>query len=99
MENNLRVGKKAWVVAVDMGYGHQRTAYPLRDLAFGGKVINANNYEGIIKKDKRFWQTTKSSYEFISRLRGIPFIAGPQVARAPLSRSSDHPKGPSFLSQ
>jgi len=74
MENNLRVGKKAWVVAVDMGYGHQRTAYPLRDLAFGGKVINANNYEGIIKKDKRFWQTTKSSYEFISRLRGIPFI-------------------------
>ena len=45
---------KAWVVAADMGYGHQRTAYPLRDIAFGGKVINANSYNGIPKKDKNF---------------------------------------------
>ena len=35
--------KKAWVVAVDMGYGHQRTAYPLRDIAFSGKVVSANS--------------------------------------------------------
>ena len=27
---------KAWVVAVDMGYGHQRAAYPLKDIAYGG---------------------------------------------------------------
>lgn len=74
MEQNVSDKKKAWVVAVDMGYGHQRTAYPLKDLAFGGKVINANNYDGIIKKDKRFWHITKSSYEFISRLRRIPII-------------------------
>lgn len=74
MEKDLDTNQKAWVVAVDMGYGHQRTAYPLRDLAFGKKVINANNYEGIIAKDKKFWQTTKSSYEFISRLRRIPFV-------------------------
>ena len=46
---------KVWVVAADMGYGHQRTAYPLRDIAFGGKVICANSYTGIPKKDKRFW--------------------------------------------
>ena len=66
--------KKAWVVAVDMGYGHQRTAYPLRDLAFNGKVINANNYNGIPIKDREIWRTTKSLYEFISRFRRIPFI-------------------------
>jgi hypothetical protein len=66
--------QKAWVVAVDMGYGHQRTAYPLQDLAFGHAVVNANNYEGIIAKDERIWRITKSGYEFISRFRRIPLI-------------------------
>jgi hypothetical protein len=42
--------KKAWVVAVDMGYGHQRAAYPLRHLSPTGKVILANNYAGIPPK-------------------------------------------------
>ena len=66
--------KKAWVVAADMGYGHQRTAYPLRDIAFGGKVINANSYDGIPKKDKKFWYQTRFLYEFISRFKKIPII-------------------------
>jgi hypothetical protein len=66
--------KKVWVIAADMGYGHQRTAYPLRDIAFGGKVINANSYQGIPKKDKRFWQQTRSLYEFISRFKKIPIL-------------------------
>ncbi len=65
---------KAWVVAVDMGYGHQRTAHSLRGIAFNGSVINANNYPGIPDKDKKIWQTTRSSYEFISRFRRIPII-------------------------
>src|SRR3989344_5066033 len=72
--NRVNTTKKAWVVAVDMGYGHQRTAYPLKDIAFDRKVINANNYDGIVSKDKRFWQTTRASYEFISRFRRIPII-------------------------
>ena len=66
--------KRAWVVAADMGYGHQRTAYPLKDIAFGNKVINANSYEGIPKKDRRFWQQTRALYEFVSRLKKIPVI-------------------------
>lgn len=72
--NNFNVKQKAWVVAVDMGYGHQRTAYPLRNMSFHGEVLNANNYEGIPKKDKDFWHSTKSFYEFISRFRKVPFI-------------------------
>jgi hypothetical protein len=64
--------KKAWVVAADMGYGHQRTAYPLRDIAFGGKVINANSYEGIPEKDKKFWGQGRYFYELISRIKNIP---------------------------
>ncbi|MEK7061692.1 MAG: hypothetical protein AAB957_00305 [Patescibacteria group bacterium] len=70
----IKSGQKAWVVAVDMGYGHQRTAHPLRDLAFSGKVINANNYDGIPEKDKRFWHIIKLLYEFISRFKRIPLI-------------------------
>lgn len=66
--------QKAWVIAADMGYGHQRTAYPLRDIAFGGKIINANSYEGIPDKDKKFWHQTRSLYEFISRLKNVPFL-------------------------
>jgi hypothetical protein len=57
-----------------MGYGHQRTAYPLRDIAFGGKVINANHYEGIPEKDKKFWHQTRALYEFISRFKRIPLF-------------------------
>jgi len=66
--------KKAWVVAADMGYGHQRTAYPLKDIAFGGKVINANSYQGIPKKDRRVWEQTRYLYELVSRLKRVPFI-------------------------
>src|SRR3989344_313126 len=66
--------KKAWIVAVDMGYGHQRTAYPLRSLAFGGKVLNANNYPGIPLEEKKFWDQNRYFYEFISRFRRVPLL-------------------------
>ena len=66
--------KKAWVVTVNMGYGHQRTVYPLKNLAFDEKLINANDYEGIPKKDKRIWESTRRFYEFISRSKRIPLI-------------------------
>lgn len=65
---------KAWVIAIDMGYGHQRTAWPLKDLAFSGKVINANNYDGIPEKDRNFWHRTKVFYEFISRFKRVPLL-------------------------
>src|SRR6185295_5368305 len=41
---------------------------------FGGEIINANNYEGIPARDKKFWHDTRTSYEFISRFRAVPFI-------------------------
>ncbi|MDD2731896.1 MAG: hypothetical protein PHI53_01720 [Candidatus Pacebacteria bacterium] len=69
------INRKAWVVSIDMGYGHQRTAYTLRDFAFSGRVIRANNYEGMPKEDKRIWHSTREFYEFISRFKKIP-LAG-----------------------
>jgi len=66
--------KKVWLVAVDMGYGHQRTAYVLRDIAFNGRVIHINHYKGIPEKDRKIWKTVQSFYEFASRFRRIPVI-------------------------
>jgi len=77
IEKKLSTGKrakKAWVIAADMGYGHQRTAYPLRDIAFSGKVINANNYAGIPEKDRGIWQKSRGAYEFISRFKTVPYF-------------------------
>ncbi len=66
--------KKAWVVAVDMGYGHQRAAYPLRHFCPIDKVLIANNYQGIPKKDFRIWNSTQTLYEWVSRSISIPWI-------------------------
>ena len=66
--------EKAWVISVNMGYGHQRTAYPLRDLAFKGEIINANSYQGIPEKDRKIWEGTRRFYEFISNFSRIPLV-------------------------
>lgn len=76
--------KKAYVVAVDMGYGHQRAAYPLIDIAItpkkwegneaNTKIISANRYVGIPETDRKKWQSTRTLYEWVSRMRTIPFI-------------------------
>ena len=70
-----RQNSKAWVVAVNMGYGHQRTAFPLRDLAPEGKIINANDYQDIPHKDKLAWEGTRKIYEFISTFKRV-FLIG-----------------------
>lgn len=64
---------KAWVVAVAMGYGHERAAYPLRELNEEG-VITANNYEGIPDKDRDIWESGRRAYERISRSIHIPVV-------------------------
>lgn len=65
---------KAWVVAVDMGYGHQRAAYPLRFLSPYNKVLLANSYNGIPKSDQHIWDSSQKFYEFFSRSKNIPLI-------------------------
>lgn len=65
---------KTWVVSVDMGYGHQRTAYPLRHLAFKGEIITANNYDPMPKMDKKIWEKLHNFYNFISNFHEVPLI-------------------------
>src|SRR3989344_8342748 len=74
MTNEINRPQKAWVVAVDMGYGHQRTVYPLKDFAFEGKVISANNYEGISNIDRNVWKLAKDFYESVSDFKKFPLL-------------------------
>jgi hypothetical protein len=64
---------KAWIVSVDMGYGHQRAAYPLKDIAYE-RIITANNDKIISKKERSLWERTRDFYEAVSRIKRIPLI-------------------------
>lgn len=66
--------EKIYLIAVDMGYGHQRAAYPLRTLAYKNEIINANIYPGIPKTDRNIWEQSRKAYEFISRFKKVPLI-------------------------
>lgn len=62
-----------YVVAVDMGYGHQRAAYPLIPSSEGG-IINANHYQGIRAWEKNTWKSGRKWYELISRFKNVPIL-------------------------
>lgn len=64
----------AYVIAVDMGYGHERAAFALRHLAAKRDYIVANNYEGIPEREKRLWDTGRGVYEAISRFKRVPIL-------------------------
>lgn len=68
------MSEKALIVSVSMGYGHQRTAYPLKFFAFKNKIISANDYKGIPPEDKKIWETSRRSYEFVSRFKRVPLV-------------------------
>lgn len=65
--------KRAYVVDVNMGYGHSRAAYALKDLS-GGEVLSANDYKGIPASDKKLWQDSREIYETISKLKPVPVV-------------------------
>lgn len=67
---------RAWVITVDMGYGHQRAASPLCHLAYQG-LLTANNYPGIPEGDQKIWESSRHFYEFISRFSRVPVIGQP----------------------
>ncbi len=74
--------KKAYVVTVDMGYGHQRAVNPLKHIAVcpdgcetgHEQIITANNYDGIPARDRRMWEGGRSIYETISRMKHLPVV-------------------------
>jgi len=64
----------AHVIAVNMGYGHERPAHSLRHLATKGKIVIANDYKGIPADDRRLWEEGRKLYEKISRFKKVPIL-------------------------
>jgi hypothetical protein len=64
----------AHVVAVNMGYGHERPAHVLRDLSTHGKVTIANDYDSIPESDRNLWDSSRRIYEKISRFKKVPIL-------------------------
>ena len=71
---------EAWIVSADMGYGHQRAAYPFRDIAFQ-RIIIANTDACVSPQERELWAKFQGFYEGISRAQRIPVI-GPWIWRA-----------------
>ena len=77
-----RDSSKVYIVAVDMGYGHQRAVFPLEHIAttpeswpkLPSPIISANVYPGIPESDKAKWQETRGVYEWVSRMRSVPVL-------------------------
>ena len=67
---------KAWVVSADMGYGHQRAVYPLKNIAEEG-IITVGSTESTSKSEKKLWNRLLRAYEFFSRAKSIPIIGPP----------------------
>jgi hypothetical protein len=58
---------KTWVVSADMGYGHQRAVYPLKNIAEDG-IITVGSSEAISKAEQKLWKKLLSGYEFFTAL-------------------------------
>jgi hypothetical protein len=72
--------EKYWLVAADMGYGHQRAIYPLKALGKSSAILNANTSPGSTLNERRKWKELLRIYEYMSRAGRIPF-AGSFIAR------------------
>lgn len=65
--------KKINLVVADMGYGHQRAAYPLLELSAGESIV-VNDYQGMSEWEKKYWEKSLRSYEQISRFKKVPVL-------------------------
>ncbi len=67
------IKKEAWIISVDMGYGHQRAAYPLKEFAYE-RILTANSDKIISDKEEHMWHRFRLFYETISKIKEFPII-------------------------
>ena len=71
------MGNEAWIISANMGLGHQRATYPLKDIAYNGIQLFGENQMSQ-KKERRLWKVFQNSYETLSRTRQFPLV-GPSL--------------------
>ncbi len=69
----------AWVVTADMGYGHQRAVFPLRNISEEGLITVGKN-DSSTSKERKSWKRLVNAYESFSRARSIPLVGKPIFA-------------------
>ncbi len=65
--------KKAWVISVIMGLGHMRAAYPLKDSAHEGIILDGSP-DFCKPEEYKIWRRLRNLYYLFSRAEKIPFI-------------------------
>jgi len=68
-----------WVVSADMGYGHQRAVFPLKDICHE-EFITVGKNDGSNTNEQKLWKRLLNAYESFSRSRGIPLVGKPIFA-------------------
>jgi hypothetical protein len=76
------------VVAVEMGYGHLRAAYPIAR-ALGVEVLHADEPPLADAREARVWARTRDVYERVSRLSQLPLVGS--ALRTVLDAATDIP--------
>ncbi len=64
---------KAWIVTANMGYGHQRAVYPLKNIA-EDNIFTMGENETTSKNEEILWKRVLGAYEFMSRAKSIPVV-------------------------
>lgn len=67
------INSKAWIVSADMGYGHQRAVFPLKEIA-NENIITVGQSEAASKYEKKLWSRITGVYELISRAKKLPVV-------------------------
>ena len=76
LNTNETANNKAWIVSANMGYGHQRAVYPLKNIA-EEEIITVGSEQAASKTEEKLWKRVLGAYEFLSRAKGIPLIGKP----------------------
>ena len=71
------MNSEAWIISADMGLGHQRATYPLRNISYEGIQLFGENPMSQ-KNEGKLWRIFRDSYETLSRTRQLPLI-GPYL--------------------
>lgn len=69
--------EKAWVISANMGLGHQRATYPLREIAHGGIYMFGEEDTSESSKERALYRLFRETYESVSRTRQVPLIGPP----------------------
>ena len=73
---NADTKTKAWIVAADMGYGHLRAAFALKEIAFEG-ILTAGVDDGTTERERKLWSRVMRTYAAFSRAASVPVVGSP----------------------